>query len=138
MALYLIKEAPPGGALCEADGETRTPDPFITSEVLYQLSYVGATGDASDGRARAREAREDRPRHAHTHTARAQRYAGAAVSRSSSASVANSESPCFSQNAGPMPRMLSSCSTLRGVERSTSSSTAFAATVYAGLPSARS
>jgi hypothetical protein len=26
----------------EADGETRTPDPFITSEVLYQLSYVGA------------------------------------------------------------------------------------------------
>ena len=24
-----------------ADGETRTPDPFITSEVLYQLSYVG-------------------------------------------------------------------------------------------------
>jgi hypothetical protein len=25
-----------------ADGETRTPDPFITSEVLYQLSYVGA------------------------------------------------------------------------------------------------
>jgi hypothetical protein len=25
----------------EADGETRTPDPFITSEVLYQLSYVG-------------------------------------------------------------------------------------------------
>ena len=27
--------------LLEADGETRTPDPFITSEVLYQLSYVG-------------------------------------------------------------------------------------------------
>ena len=25
-----------------ADGGTRTPDPFITSEVLYQLSYVGA------------------------------------------------------------------------------------------------
>ena len=24
-----------------ADGETRTPDPLITSEVLYQLSYVG-------------------------------------------------------------------------------------------------
>jgi hypothetical protein len=24
-----------------ADGGTRTPDPFITSEVLYQLSYVG-------------------------------------------------------------------------------------------------
>jgi hypothetical protein len=27
-----------------ADGGTRTPDPFITSEVLYQLSYVGAPG----------------------------------------------------------------------------------------------
>jgi hypothetical protein len=24
-----------------ADGETRTPDPIITSDVLYQLSYVG-------------------------------------------------------------------------------------------------
>jgi hypothetical protein len=27
---------------CEADARTRTGDPFITSEVLYQLSYVGA------------------------------------------------------------------------------------------------
>ena len=26
---------------CEADARTRTADPFITSEVLYQLSYVG-------------------------------------------------------------------------------------------------
>ena len=26
---------------CEADARTRTGDPFITSEVLYQLSYVG-------------------------------------------------------------------------------------------------
>jgi hypothetical protein len=25
-----------------ADAGIRTPDPFITSEVLYQLSYVGA------------------------------------------------------------------------------------------------
>jgi hypothetical protein len=25
----------------QADAGTRTPDPFITSEVLYQLSYVG-------------------------------------------------------------------------------------------------
>jgi hypothetical protein len=25
----------------KADAGTRTPDPFITSEVLYQLSYVG-------------------------------------------------------------------------------------------------
>ena len=29
----------------QADGETRTPDPFITSEVLYQLSYVGGSGE---------------------------------------------------------------------------------------------
>ena len=27
--------------LLEADARTRTGDPFITSEVLYQLSYVG-------------------------------------------------------------------------------------------------
>jgi hypothetical protein len=31
----------------QADAGTRTPDPFITSEVLYQLSYVGAGPDAS-------------------------------------------------------------------------------------------
>jgi hypothetical protein len=28
-------------AWSEADARTRTGDPFITSEVLYQLSYVG-------------------------------------------------------------------------------------------------
>jgi hypothetical protein len=28
-------------AFCKADARTRTGDPFITSEVLYQLSYVG-------------------------------------------------------------------------------------------------
>ena len=28
----------------EADAGTRTPDPIITSDVLYQLSYVGVTG----------------------------------------------------------------------------------------------
>ena len=28
----------------EADGGTRTPDPIITSDVLYQLSYVGEVG----------------------------------------------------------------------------------------------
>jgi hypothetical protein len=28
-------------AFCRADARTRTGDPFITSEVLYQLSYVG-------------------------------------------------------------------------------------------------
>ncbi len=27
-----------------ADARTRTGDPFITSEVLYQLSYVGGIG----------------------------------------------------------------------------------------------
>ena len=27
-----------------ADARTRTGDPFITSEVLYQLSYAGALG----------------------------------------------------------------------------------------------
>ena len=36
-------------ALDQADAGTRTPDPFITSEVLYQLSYVGAGSDASAG-----------------------------------------------------------------------------------------
>ena len=30
-------------AKMQADAGTRTPDPFITSEVLYQLSYVGAS-----------------------------------------------------------------------------------------------
>ena len=41
-------EAPERGPLrsqsrsgIEADARTRTGDPFITSEVLYQLSYVG-------------------------------------------------------------------------------------------------
>ena len=29
-------------SILEADARTRTADPFITSEVLYQLSYVGA------------------------------------------------------------------------------------------------
>ena len=29
---------------CRADARTRTADPFITSEVLYQLSYVGGAG----------------------------------------------------------------------------------------------
>jgi hypothetical protein len=29
------------GLSFRADGGTRTPDPIITSDVLYQLSYVG-------------------------------------------------------------------------------------------------
>lgn len=36
-----------GGAKIEADARTRTADPFITSEVLYQLSYVGAGGSVA-------------------------------------------------------------------------------------------
>jgi hypothetical protein len=36
---------------CEADAGTRTPDPFITSEVLYQLSYVGLAGQSTPGSA---------------------------------------------------------------------------------------
>ena len=35
-------EAPKPAVSEEADARTRTADPFITSEVLYQLSYVGA------------------------------------------------------------------------------------------------
>jgi hypothetical protein len=31
----------------EADARIRTADPFITSEVLYQLSYVGGEGQSS-------------------------------------------------------------------------------------------
>ena len=42
MALVLAKrKAPVCGAFTKADGGTRTPDPIITSDVLYQLSYVG-------------------------------------------------------------------------------------------------
>jgi hypothetical protein len=35
-------ETPPQGAFLEADAGTRTPDPLLTMEVLYRLSYVGA------------------------------------------------------------------------------------------------
>ena len=34
----------------EADGGTRTPDPIITSDVLYQLSYVGGRVGGRPGR----------------------------------------------------------------------------------------
>ena len=57
--------------------------------------------------------------------------ADATDAASISASVSSSDWPCFSQNAGPMPRISSSSSTLRGAARSTSSSTVFAATVNA-------
>src|SRR5918996_5372456 len=37
-------KGPVSRAFLVADARTRTADPFITSEVLYQLSYVGETG----------------------------------------------------------------------------------------------
>src|SRR3990170_2211891 len=37
------------GSCNEADARTRTGDPFITSEVLYQLSYVGGAGIVAPG-----------------------------------------------------------------------------------------
>ena len=33
-----------GGFFNGANRETRTPDPLITNQLLYQLSYVGTTG----------------------------------------------------------------------------------------------
>jgi hypothetical protein len=48
----VIRTALPSGVPAgppEADAGTRTPDPFITSEVLYQLSYVGESGSALRG-----------------------------------------------------------------------------------------
>ncbi len=41
---------PPATTRSRADAGTRTPDPFITSEVLYQLSYVGVSQDPSPSR----------------------------------------------------------------------------------------
>ena len=38
----------------QADARTRTGDPFITSEVLYQLSYVGGPGRHGTERRRPR------------------------------------------------------------------------------------
>ncbi len=35
--------------MLEADARTRTADPFITSEVLYQLSYVGLHTPPTEG-----------------------------------------------------------------------------------------
>jgi hypothetical protein len=39
-----IGDAAETASTLEADARTRTGDPFITSEVLYQLSYVGGVG----------------------------------------------------------------------------------------------
>ncbi|MEA2226564.1 MAG: hypothetical protein QOF04_194, partial [Solirubrobacteraceae bacterium] len=62
---------PPGplsGAAPQADGGTRTPDPFITSEVLYQLSYVGVLRPP-----RAESTAEATPRMVATHPPTAER-----------------------------------------------------------------
>ncbi len=110
-------------ALYEADAGTRTPDPFITSEVLYQLSYVGAVRDASAGGAREVLA------------LRASASPGGAQPLGPMTYIPNlpiasiSDSPCCSQNAGPTPRISISSSTFFGRLRNTSSSTAFAATI---------
>src|SRR5919197_5324526 len=50
LASTSTKTPPLSGAFLRADARTRTGDPFITSEVLYQLSYVGgkASVAASD------------------------------------------------------------------------------------------
>ena len=40
------RDVPQREAQLQADARTRTGDPFITSEVLYQLSYVGAAWKA--------------------------------------------------------------------------------------------
>src|SRR5438128_2172585 len=49
------------GSPRRADARTRTGDPFITSEVLYQLSYVGAALSLAVTQARAGRPRETRP-----------------------------------------------------------------------------
>ena len=36
-----VQKGPRSQGFERADARTRTGDPFITSEVLYQLSYVG-------------------------------------------------------------------------------------------------
>lgn len=46
----MAPETPQASIGNQADAGTRTPDPFITSEVLYQLSYVGAASDPSRSR----------------------------------------------------------------------------------------
>ncbi len=40
------RKAAVSSGFVRADARTRTADPFITSEVLYQLSYVGGAGSS--------------------------------------------------------------------------------------------
>ena len=39
-----------GGSSGGGDEETRTPDPLLAKEMLYQLSYVPAPGGGNGGR----------------------------------------------------------------------------------------
>ena len=41
LGFVAMEDAAEPASELEADARTRTGDPFITSEVLYQLSYVG-------------------------------------------------------------------------------------------------
>ena len=50
MTTHRVAETCDVQGLCQADARTRTGDPFITSEVLYQLSYVGGAGQCSAAR----------------------------------------------------------------------------------------
>jgi hypothetical protein len=43
LGLAVRRHSPETATEEEADARIRTADPFITSEVLYQLSYVGRT-----------------------------------------------------------------------------------------------
>src|SRR4051812_35288685 len=82
-------KTPPLRGFLRADGRTRTGDPFITSEVLYQLSYVGArAGPRSlatvrargmagrDRRGRAESGREESPGHRRARDRRCRRGGG--------------------------------------------------------------
>jgi hypothetical protein len=64
----------------QADARIRTGDPFITSEVLYQLSYVGGSPDATVNRRGSRQSSD------------ATRYQGSAT-RSTSPTAAKSAMP---------------------------------------------
>ena len=49
-------------ATCQADAGTRTPDPLLTMEVLYRLSYVGVVANPSAARRASEERRAGRGR----------------------------------------------------------------------------
>ena len=75
----------------EADARTRTGDPFITSEVLYQLSYVGEPTYLSRSRPRPRSA----PGHhgSRKQAGPASKAAGPALARVASLAAARTAPP---------------------------------------------